>query len=844
MFPKIFENTLIFYRILGIAGAIFFPLFWFAFPAGLYDPMALRWTMSGLFLGFFALSFAPKAMHKYLQVYLGILLYLVTAWVLFLLFRNDFEVHFLLSYILICFSGFLLMPNNGLVYIYLAINLLGFGYVCFSADYDYIEPFFVFIFVLLLCTIGTVVVQGRLTYLRTFIQDEEEKNFIRNAAIGASRDGILLVDLEGKFIRANETFFKFWHFTPEWLAENDEGDVKEAALSMVADRDRYERMMDMPIKEGKETHSDVFEMTDGTILEISFIVVRMDAKPVGRMWFFKDITEQRRSEEELRASERRLRQRNDKLTELAGHPSLLVGELEGAFEIVTQTLGDLLEANTCSIWFFDYEARKMICKKHYKVQEGSFQKGFEIPFETYSAYFEEVLRTRIFAVHDTKGHPLADEFREGKHTGSAGALCHAQIRAGGHIIGLLTVEQKTPRKWSVEDQSFVSSMADLVAISIEISRRKKIGEELERSFAILKATFDLSETGILVVDHEQNVIDYNDLYLKTWNMDAKYLLEEPYETKLQHLLGQVKDARNIEEGARVLSLRPGMEYAGIIEFKDGRVVERYSKGLKVGNEVIGRVWFYLDITDRKRKENELISRNFELDSFVYRASHDLKAPLNSIMGLIGIILEENELEPVLQYVRMMDKSVKKLEEFIKQLTQFSQDARLQVVEKPIVFQALVEEIWEDLRFMENANRVQLELDIQQEGPFFSDPIRLAIVFNNVISNSIKYQDLGKEAGSLKIQVRSDGEWANCRFEDNGVGIDPDHLQKVFDLFFRASVQATGSGLGLYITHNAVEKLGGQIDVDSEKGRGTIFELQIPNRLASAKVLEEELEEQP
>lgn len=842
MLRKIFANPLTIYRVFAVIGFFSIPLFRLAFPEGVYDPMALRGALSLTFAGVFAMTYGPEKLRKRVPLTVTVVLFLVNCWALYLLFENHYSIHYLISYIVLIFCCFLLMPSRVSVAGLFVFNLLATGTMAFFVEEPLISPLFVFFHSLVVFGVGAVAVQGRLLHMEHMLKGVEEKNFIQNAAIGASRDGILLVDLEGNFIRANETFFKFWGIAPKLLKNSNAEQVKDISLSRVVDSERYAQMLEKPEREGSETAVEEFELLDGRVLEISFLVVRMGTKPVGRMWFFRDVTIQKRAAEELRASEKRLRHRNGRLTELAGHPSLLGGDLDEAFELVTQTLGDLLGVDTCSLWFFDYEKRKMTCQKHYLVKEKKFESGQEVPFAKYESYFREVLENRLFAVQDTEDHPIAFEFREGRHTGVAAALCHAQIRAGDNIIGLLTIEQKDSRKWSIEDQTFITSMADLIAISIEVNRRKQISEQLERSFAVLKATFDLSETGILVVDNDNGVIDFNDLYLKTWNMERDFLLRENYETKLQFCLNQVRDARDIEEGARMVNMRPGSEYAGIIEFKDGRVVERYSKGLRVQGEIMGRVWFYLDITDRKKKENELISRNFELDSFVYRASHDLKAPLNSIMGLINIILEEKELDSVLQYVAMMDKSVKKLEEFIKQLTQFSQDARLQVVRKPIVFEEMVNEIWEDLRYMDNAERVELQSEIQQKGEFFSDPVRLAIVLNNIISNAIKYQDLKKERGLLRVDIRSNEDHAVLRFEDNGLGIDSEHLQKVFDLFFRASVQATGSGLGLYITHNAVEKLGGKIQVDSEKGCGTTFEIRLPNRLHEEEAVSEPLRE--
>ncbi|MFN8393606.1 MAG: ATP-binding protein [Bacteroidia bacterium] len=460
---------------------------------------------------------------------------------------------------------------------------------------------------------------------------------------------------------------------------------------------------------------------------------------------------------------------------------------------------------------------------------GTFSSGGKVELSKHPEYFEALFRTRVLAVNDTRKDASTSSFFEGKYSGPAAALMHAQIRAQGRRLGVMSFEcANGKRAWTQEEQQYGASLADLVSIAMSSEERLKTQQELTNSMAILQAIFDLSETGIIVEDLDHNILKYNELYLKIWDFEAEFLETRPYSEIVAACLSKLKNSQNIQEGLDRIKTRPGMEYAGIMEFNDGKIVERYSKAIMVDGKLKGRVWFYLDITDRKRKENELINRNFELDSFVYRASHDLKAPLNSIMGLISLIQQEGELEAILQYVAMMDKSVKKLDDFIRQLTQFSQDARLKLIRKPIEFRELVEDTLSDLRFMENAARLIVSLNVEQPGLFHSDPVRLGIVFSNFLSNAIKYQDLRKEKSTLTVNIKADAHRAECAFTDNGVGIDPEHLEKVFDLFFRASVQATGSGLGLYITHNAIQKLGGTVQVSSQLGQGTTFLLTIPN----------------
>lgn len=235
-----------------------------------------------------------------------------------------------------------------------------------------------------------------------------------------------------------------------------------------------------------------------------------------------------------------------------------------------------------------------------------------------------------------------------------------------------------------------------------------------------------------------------------------------------------------------------------------------------------------DVTQRKTTERELIQRNFELDSFVYRASHDLKAPLNSLMGLIDILLQESPPPEFLTYLRLMDRSVVKLDTFIRNLTDFSRITRLEIQHQEVNFPELMDEINESLQYMENSDRVKRQVQLHTEHPLVGDRFHIGIVISNLLSNAIKYQDHSKPESWVKIDIRVSPTEASVTVEDNGIGIPWKHQSKLFELFFRASNQSFGSGLGLYITKNAVEKMGGAIALKSEEGKGTTFSFFVPN----------------
>lgn len=236
------------------------------------------------------------------------------------------------------------------------------------------------------------------------------------------------------------------------------------------------------------------------------------------------------------------------------------------------------------------------------------------------------------------------------------------------------------------------------------------------------------------------------------------------------------------------------------------------------------------ITEKKAAEQELLKTNYELDSFVYRSSHDLRAPLRSILGLVNILHIEPEPQAQKEYLDLIEKSVKKLDSFIADMTDFSRNSRLEMEAKTIDFEQLLKESIENLQYMENAPVIRIEQEIALTEPFCSDRKRLSILFQNLLSNAIKYHNFQQESPFIRLSVRplSDRQGVEICFQDNGQGIHEEHLVRIFDMFYRANSEAQGSGLGLYIVAQVVERLKGRIEVASVFGEGSTFTLYLPD----------------
>lgn len=228
----------------------------------------------------------------------------------------------------------------------------------------------------------------------------------------------------------------------------------------------------------------------------------------------------------------------------------------------------------------------------------------------------------------------------------------------------------------------------------------------------------------------------------------------------------------------------------------------------------------------EKRNAELRKLNEELDRFVYSTSHDLRAPLASIMGLINLSRLEKENKD--QYIDLIEKSVTKLDQFIGEITDYSRNARLELDPKEIQFEILVGTILDDLKFLDEHNRISKSIEIKGTGAFRTDELRLTIVLNNLISNALKYHNPTASSPFVKISIEHSAQEAVITVSDNGIGISEHHVPSIFKMFYRGSDRSRGSGLGLYIVKETVDKLKGVITVSSVLHKGSTFTVRIPS----------------
>tara|TARA_R110000737_G_scaffold352967_1_gene401409 strand:- start:918 stop:2033 length:1116 start_codon:yes stop_codon:yes gene_type:complete len=231
------------------------------------------------------------------------------------------------------------------------------------------------------------------------------------------------------------------------------------------------------------------------------------------------------------------------------------------------------------------------------------------------------------------------------------------------------------------------------------------------------------------------------------------------------------------------------------------------------------------------QNEELLKINGELDSFVYMASHNLRAPLMSISGLVNLIRVEGgeQAAQTSQYLDLITESINRLDGNLRDILDYSRNSRSPLRADPIDLKFLFNGCLEELAYMVPRSEFDFRLSITGGVDFFSDLVRLKIIVSNLLSNSIKYRDARKGKLVIEVQVNTSPENVIILIKDNGTGIHVDYHEKLFDMFFRATENAQGSGLGLYIVREITNKLGGTISFNSSLGFGTEFTLTMPNR---------------
>lgn len=268
--------------------------------------------------------------------------------------------------------------------------------------------------------------------------------------------------------------------------------------------------------------------------------------------------------------------------------------------------------------------------------------------------------------------------------------------------------------------------------------------------------------------------------------------------------------------------------------KDGSTVYVICKGKVVewneSGEPVRMIGTHTDITKLKETESELVNANHELEEFAYRTSHDLRSPLVSSISLLDFAresLEKNDVENVKESIQHTKSLLIKLESLVKDILSLTKIRKLEEDKEEISVEGLVRESLEKFSNMENFDRLDMQTHFNHKTTIKASRSRIQLIVENLISNSIKYQDLNEETPFVKIETYCDQHNFIFSVKDNGLGVPKKYQEELFQMFKRFHARVSfGSGLGLYMIKKSADKLKGHI-IFEDQDKGALFKLVIP-----------------
>jgi PAS domain S-box-containing protein len=416
------------------------------------------------------------------------------------------------------------------------------------------------------------------------------------------------------------------------------------------------------------------------------------------------------------------------------------------------------------------------------------------------------------------------------------------------------------------------SPARVVGTHLDITDRKEAEQALRRNHSILKAQQEASPDGILIVDDNRQIAAYNRRFAELWNLPDEVVERGADDEALAWALKQVEDPDAFIATVEDLYDQPRASSHDEVRLNDGRVFERHSRPVHDGEAYFGRIWYFRDITNRVEREQQLreyaanleetkeaLERNsrdlahtvFELEqareqaeaatraksAFLANMSHEIRTPMNGVIGMTSLLLETALNGQQREYAETIRTSGNALLDLINDILDFSkiEAGRLELEAQPFAVSTCVEDALDLVAHQAAEKNLALAYSVGPDVPGWvqGDVTRVRQVITNFLSNAVKFT----EEGAVEVRVETtaaatseDGHTLVFSVRDTGVGIPEDKQDKLFASFVQADDSTTrkygGTGLGLTISKQLAEMMGGRIELDSTPGEGSTFRLVV------------------
>jgi PAS domain S-box-containing protein len=367
------------------------------------------------------------------------------------------------------------------------------------------------------------------------------------------------------------------------------------------------------------------------------------------------------------------------------------------------------------------------------------------------------------------------------------------------VEGSVLIDGATPTETVQILQAVIAMVGvSMLLVAATIAERTEAQGALAGSLSLLEATLDAAADGMLVVDLEGRMVRFNQRFVDMWGIPSELIAAGSDEAAQRFVLDQLADPPSFLARVRELYARPHEESTDVLMFKDGRVVERYSRPQRIGARIVGRVWSFRDVTEARRAE---VLRGRFLDM----AGHQMRNPLHAISGLAGVLADDRDtLDEATQrdYLGRIRERAGELDELIGTLLLASRADAGRLEPKVATLELL--ELMQAIASDHDDVSVVGE-DVLAVG----DVEYVRNMTANYLTNAAKYG-----VPPITIEVDSAGNWAEVAVVDRGPGVPAELAGDLFERFSPARAalnpRAPGTGLGLWIVRELARAQGGDV----------------------------------
>jgi PAS domain S-box-containing protein len=558
---------------------------------------------------------------------------------------------------------------------------------------------------------------------------------------------------------------------------------------------------------------------------------------------FHDITEQLAAEAALLASRRRLAAQSDALTFLTTRYTDPEDQVSERLRTILAAAAEALAVERLSLWRFDREHAAIECVCLHSRSQHRFESGAILNRDAAPAYFAAVENERVVSANDARSDPRTCEFGESYLIPlGIGAMLDVPLRQHNMPVGVLCAEHVGPaREWTVDEQNFAISVANLVVVALVEDERRQALTRLAESEARARLIVDTAHDAFIGIDSQGRIA--------AWNAQAEHTFGWTRADAMGRVLADTiippafreahtNGMRRFHETGEAPVLNQRLELTA--RHRNGR---EFPIELTITSPVPLEHGFFFgaflrDISERRQRDDELRRAKEAAEAatrakseFLANMSHELRTPLNGVLGYAQVLQRDRALNAAQRdALEAIARCGSQLLDLINDVLDLSkiEAGRLDLDEGPTDLAKLIA----DLRYVlaESAEQRGLSLDMERAPDVprsvVLDGRHVRQVLLNLLGNAIKFT----RTGTVQLTItRTDDARLLFEVRDTGIGIEQDALATIFDAFTqtKAGAGAGGTGLGLAICAHLVKRLGDRLQVESEVGRGSRFYFALP-----------------